>query len=188
MTVTEYVTTDEGRIPLAEYAKNNGLTIEEARATFAGYAERIEHVPNLDGLLGREERIRIAGWAGSDGHEDREEYCRRMVAEGLVVVVPADDELQIDIDEEAQYDQFIGQLDRLRRMYPSLRWIEHPSRNGLPGRHITVSTGSVLTAWQRIALQACMGSDPVRELLSACRIHRGDGVPTLFVEQAEPTP
>ena len=44
-----------------------------------------------------------------------------------------------------------------------------PSGSGLPHRHVIITLGKPMDLLARIALQACMGSDPTRELLSVRR-------------------
>lgn len=121
-----------------------------------------------------------------DVNERREDFMARMVAEGFVIVLPKPNELQIDIDTDEQFDNFIRASESLAMNW----WLEtpcvvetHPSKSGLPSRHITITLPFDVDPWQRIALQASLGSDPMRELLSSIRLMKGDVAPTLFVEQ-----
>jgi hypothetical protein len=122
-----------------------------------------------------------------DPNETRQGYIARMEAEGYRVVFPADNELQVDIDSDEQYAAFnkswpifCRDTQHYALEFPGKR--ETPSRSGLPRRHITVTLPFEVTPEQRIAWQAALGSDPVRELLSMLRLQRGDEHPTLFVE------
>lgn len=123
-----------------------------------------------------------------DGNELREAYVQRMKDEGFDVVLPADDELLVDIDDEAQYAAFqkswpIFERDIALIFAYAPTYVERPSRSGLPSRHITVRLPfEIHDPMERIAWQGALGSDPCRELLSAIRSTRGDIHPTLFVE------
>lgn len=52
----------------------------------------------------------------------------------------------------------------------------------IPARHIRIQLPWELTDWERIAWQAALGSDPVRELLSCLRLRKGDAHPTMLIE------
>ena len=125
-----------------------------------------------------------------DSNETRKAYMARMIEEGNKIVLPADDELQVDIDDELQYANFqrcwpIFERDIGAWFMDAPTYTEAPSRSGLPSRHITVKLPfTIESPEERIAWQAALGSDPVRELLSALRSQRGDECPTLFVEKA----
>ena len=120
---------------------------------------------------------------GYDMNEVRRDYIAKVTAEGKRVVIPSAYELQLDIDSEEQYAVFLRSAEVvLRNWADSVEIEEHPSSSGLPRRHITLTLPFEVGPWQRIALQAALGSDPVRELLSATRLLRGDDYPTLFVE------
>jgi hypothetical protein len=121
-----------------------------------------------------------------DVNEGREDFMARMISQGFKIVLPAENELQIDIDDDAQFEIF----SRASESFAKNWWLDsaspsveiHPSKSGLPSRHVTITLPFSITPWQRIALQASLGSDPMRELLSSIRLMKGDIAPTLFVE------
>lgn len=115
-------------------------------------------------------------------NESREHYISRMEEEGNKIVYPKENELQIDIDSDLQYAIYQAQMVVMYREF-SLDVVETVSRNGLPGRHITITLPFEVSDIERIAFQAALGSDPLRELLSIFRHQRGDDYPTLFVEK-----
>lgn len=134
------------------------------------YAGRIRH-PNTD--------------LNYDFNEARENYLSRVKDQGLVVVTPQDNQLQIDIDNQQQYEAFLYAMKVVTSNWDDSYLIDiedHPSKSGLPSRHITVTLPFKVDPWQRIALQAALGSDPIRELLSATRLFRNEPNPTMFVE------
>lgn len=116
----------------------------------------------------------------------RMEVAQRQAAErGLVVTKPAVNELFIDIDNEESYAVFNANIGRVAACLPC-EAEEWDSPSGRPGhRHIlvTFAPSVVLTDIERIALQAVLGSDRVREVLSWQRAFKGVRCPTLFFEK-----
>lgn len=122
-----------------------------------------------------------------DINEARAVYIARMLAEGNKILYPEDNELLIDIDSEDHYNTFLNSFHILARECfeeygQTLTWSEKESRSGYPRKHIYIRLPFEVDVWQRIAWQAALGSDPVRELLSSIRALRGDEHPTLLVE------
>lgn len=112
--------------------------------------------------------------------EKREEKC---LAQNSRIVYPTDWEIQLDIDNEHSYLLFNNQI-RIARQYLSIVGIEeHPSKSGLPKRHITITLDYKVTPLERIALQACLGSDRIRELLGFMRLNLKQTNPTCFFEK-----
>lgn len=104
----------------------------------------------------------------------------------MVVVVPQADQIQLDIDNHASREIW----ERVRPVLESRFDIscveEHPSKSGGIKKHVTVTfMKPLMSPMERILLQACLGSDPVRELLSYYRVLERDPVPTLFIEKRE---
>ena len=99
----------------------------------------------------------------------------------LVCCIPGKTDLQIDLDTEDQYKQFckaFSVMSRYRSLeIVSLQW----SRSGAPHRHIYLNTTRVSDT-KRVALQAMLGSDVVRENLSMQRIACGYKNPTVLFE------
>ena len=125
----------------------------------------------------------------SDPNETRKMFIERCLKKGLTIKIPAANELQIDIDCEAHYEQYKRSsaifFREVQAQYgpSSFEIEEHFSKSGPPRRHITIKLPwDITTSWERIAWQAALGSDSVRELLSAVRYSRDDEVPTLFAE------
>ena len=104
---------------------------------------------------------------------------------GLFVVVPGEDEIQLDIDDDESLAHYAAMVKVLESsgvyVYEKSRTV---SRGGNWHIVVTLSTGGVLSDYARIALQAALGSDRKRELLSAMRLllHL-DRPPTVFFEE-----
>jgi len=115
-------------------------------------------------------------------NENRQDYINRMVVQGYKIVIPEPNEIQIDIDSRYQERIFREQLEILHREFGDLEVIETESKGGPPGKHFRIFFVRELSALERIAYQAALGSDPMRELLSIFRLERGDTEPSLLVE------
>lgn len=118
-------------------------------------------------------------WAADD--ERRKRACEER---GLVIRRPADNELLVDIDTAEQLAVFHIAKARLGPLV-----IDHdmwPSPSGRPGRyHASVRLSRQLRDDQeRILLQAVLGSDLMRELLSFMRLDAGVDDATVFFERA----
>ena len=113
--------------------------------------------------------------------------CEEIAAQRRqVVVVPRDDELQIDIDSEEAWVEFNRRLLILFSDH-DFRMTVSPSRSGLPKRHVTlVFPGCIFSNPSRIMLQAALGDDPMRVVLSARRDWvRGETYPSKLFENPE---
>jgi len=114
----------------------------------------------------------------------KNEMAHKKVAdENLLIIYPEDDVLQIDIDNEHSYLLFTNQVMILSKFMQVQKWDVTPSKSGLPKRHITVSLGRAVSSLERLALQAMLGSDRIRELLGFVRLQQGELHPTLFFER-----
>lgn len=104
-------------------------------------------------------------------------------AKGCVIVVPAPNELFIDIDDAASLAMFYDNVWKLADLVKGFR--RAPSPSGKIGReHITVTLSrDVRDAFERILLQTLLGSDRVHEALSWCCATRGIDNPTVFFER-----
>lgn len=95
------------------------------------------------------------------------------------VVKAKPNQLFIDIDTKAQYETFklmFHLFDKHFFLIPyggyegkKQKWEEHPSKQGLPHRHIVVTLNGEQSLITRIAMQAVLSSDPMREMLSIRR-------------------
>jgi len=114
------------------------------------------------------------------------EYAQKNAKlKGLDIVLPYPNQLQLDIDSEADYEAFNKNLAKFRLHVGSVSIYEdHPSKSGDPGkRHITLRFEQDLTPLDRILFQLFLGSDRTRELLSYIRYVNDDPNPTLFYEK-----
>lgn len=131
--------------------------------------EHFEHVPDA---------------SSGDGILRTYEQCQKW-AETLKcgLLIANDKQLFVDLDTEEQYTQFKFQIKLLKKHFWFSGWTEAPSMSGLPHRHIVVTMHDAYPVMTRIALQACLGSDPTRELLSVRRAHNNEDNVVIFFEK-----
>lgn len=103
--------------------------------------------------------------------------------EGYEVVTADDHTLQIDYDQTILPDDFQDKLNLLRQRtgIQNLRWWKLPSKSG--NLHVTIKLPIAMSAQERIAWQAALGSDPKREMLGLIRVAMGNESPILFFEK-----
>lgn len=106
-------------------------------------------------------------------------FIQKMRTEGHDIVLPDDNQLQLDLDTDAHWSTFKRSWPIFEREYPGSTFKLTFSRHG--NRHVHIDTTFDMTHWERIAWQGALGSDPVRELLSCVRHHQGVPDPVLLV-------
>ncbi len=109
-------------------------------------------------------------------------------ARGLVIRLPAANELFVDIDTAADFKLFHHLLSILEEYEPVLGYEVTPSASGGDHKHVIVRLArDVASDDERVLLQAVLGSDRVRELLSFARIRsKAREHPVLFFEKPPP--
>lgn len=118
-----------------------------------------------------------------DPDQAYESYVATVEEKGGRVVLPGQQELQIDLDSAEAWETFLARWQGfMEPNYPAAGYVAAPSRSGLPKRHVTVTMPFPVTEAERIAWQAALGSDWLRELLSLRRLNNGWEHPTLFAE------
>ena len=121
--------------------------------------------------------------------ESREEYMARKEEEGYKIFLPGPNELLLDIDDQESFEEFKIRFGRLSDEIYS-------DGGGLPSyeefnskteghKHICVTMPFEVNNIERICLQALLGSDHVREILSLFRYWRKDPHPTLLARKEE---
>ena len=123
--------------------------------------------------------------SGCDTHREKvEEAAKR---KGCHIVEPVDNELFIDIDDQASLTMFHNQIGIVCAIFDKqgvTSWRFLPSPSGLPDHcHIIVSLPINPSSLMRIALQALLGSDRLHELLSFGALREGAEMPTLRFEK-----
>ncbi len=100
---------------------------------------------------------------------------------GLVVKIPTDRELFLDLDSRADFEHFQKTIATV----PNVKgWVRTPSKSGYPKCHVVVTlTEPVLNNEHRILLQACLGSDRLHELLCFLASRQGNPCPSVLFEK-----
>jgi hypothetical protein len=135
-----------------------------------------------DGLINSDLEIKTIEY-DPNGNPNSQRAVVVAAHENLDVVYPKDNQLLIDIDNQHSFLLYHKQMDIMRKYLGATEEAIAPSRNGGEGRHITVTLDHPITELERIALQACLGSDRVRELLGFVQYKNNDPHPTLFLEK-----
>ncbi len=105
---------------------------------------------------------------------------------GLTIRYPKENELFLDIDSEEDFTRFLELFTVLiQNSAPGHNYDAWPSKSGLPKRHVVVTLPHpVVNEMGRVTLQAILGSDRKRELLSWLAITKDlNPEPTLFFEK-----
>lgn len=115
---------------------------------------------------------------------DPEEEAQRR---GCVVVRPKPNELFVDIDNQEGLNAFHFTLEIFNRESTApITFSSTPSSSGEPFHfHMVVTWPTpIVDPFQRLGLQAILGSDRIREALGWLRAARGDDDSSVFFEKA----
>ena len=103
---------------------------------------------------------------------------------GLKIVDADAFTLQLDLDSLSTFEVFVYRrlpslisFIAIKRVY----WTESKSGN----RHVYIELPTAMPVEERIALQASLGSDPVREFLNLMRVKAGTEHPILLFEKPD---
>ncbi len=99
---------------------------------------------------------------------------------GQVVVFPKPNQLQIDIDDIDQLNEFERRLGFLFGWFPEGTKIDRNPSKSPDHLHITITfpQDKVFSEWERLAMQSALNSDPIREYLNVARLLAGVQNPT----------
>jgi hypothetical protein len=104
---------------------------------------------------------------------------------GLIVMRPDKTQLFLDLDTPAQMQQYESKREMVGRFFDfreTDRWV---SKSG-QGHHVVLTGPDGFSVEARIALQAALGSDPAKELLSIKRVKEGLIDPVLLFRPGKP--
>ena len=90
-----------------------------------------------------------------------EKYCRE---NHVKIVLPEPRQLQLDIDSPTLPESYTEQLYILNQINPVVMESTTKSKSG--NLHVYITLTNDITPIERVMLQACMGSDIKRELLT----------------------
>jgi hypothetical protein len=126
----------------------------------------------------------FCGYCGF-GCIDHALWCdKKLTEEGLdkqfYVRVSNPFELQIDCDHPDDVKFCLAQMKVIKETIGIKGYVITKSKSG--NRHVIIRTKRCMDEFERIALQACLGSDRKRELLSLYGVMEGHGNPILLIE------
>jgi hypothetical protein len=105
--------------------------------------------------------------------------------DGFDVVWPELDQVLLDLDDQNAMEHYERILPMAKDIFGAVERRRWRSKSG-QGWHVVVEVDHELTAIQRVALQAAMGSDRKRELMATARaMRRDEHVSVLFKPPAE---
>lgn len=99
----------------------------------------------------------------------------------LDIILPDNNQLLVDLDDYASQQAYERTIPLIAETYGLKDVTETVSRSGNLHRIVTLNTN--ISATERIALQAILGSDRRREAHSLRRLRQGEQNPTLFFEK-----
>ncbi len=116
-------------------------------------------------------------------HRTKDEIQEIAAKQGMVAVIPLPNELQLDIDSPGATLQDLNQEVVAALADNGIIFIGHLITKSKSGNtHIHLGLNKELDQGLRIALQAALGSDPVREALAVCRKREGSDTPCVLFE------
>jgi len=110
---------------------------------------------------------------------------------GLIVVKPADNQLQIDIDSEEALIEFWRRFNCFVMVKPFEFEFSHHQVDVKPSQrqghyHVTITVeGKTFSPLERIAYQAALNDDPLRVFLNMRRVYVGVEDPTRLFEKPQ---
>lgn len=90
---------------------------------------------------------------------------------GCELLLPDDHTIQLDLDDGYSQKVLDNGLEIIRQTMKANVVDDYRSKGG--GRHVIISTSLPLSDFERIAIQAFLGSDPKREALAWRRLKLG---------------
>jgi hypothetical protein len=99
------------------------------------------------------------------------------------VVVANDNTIQVDLDEETSCDIFRQNYNVIKGIIGPHKLIKSLSKS--KRLHVTIKTTKSIKPIERIAIQAFLGSDPLREALNYRNTKTKQKNPILFIESKE---
>lgn len=116
---------------------------------------------------------------------DPREYAPDKAARlGLTLVMPKDDELFIDLDSPDAMARFSLLFDdEFTQVYPLASVKFTTSSGGNIHAYVTVPELKPLKMEERLALEAALGGDPLRQMIAVKHHREGYAYPSVFFEK-----
>lgn len=145
-----------------------------------------EEANGIGGILCRD-HVRSGGSGGereggAEMSEPREHAPDKAARLGMELVEPKPDEVFVDLDGEAALDEFLCRWNNFIAVYPLSTVQFTTSKSGNYHAYVRVPDLSPLRTEERIAMQAALGSDPLREMIALEHHRDGYEYPCVFFE------
>jgi hypothetical protein len=96
----------------------------------------------------------------------------KALSEGATIIRDTPTTLLLDLDSDGDLRRYKSALPRMQRNFRIVEKLRYESKT--PGHyHVVLKTSSATTIYERIALQAMLGSDPIREAMLLVKIQNG---------------
>ena len=127
----------------------------------------------------------FCGYCDFSKYVDHAAHCDHLIHKGGIedkyeVVVADDLHLQIDCDDVDDVKFCLKQMKILAHAVTIEGYKITKSKSG--NRHVIIKLAKPYAQWERIAMQACLGSDRVREVLNLIACMMGHKDPILLIE------
>lgn len=118
-------------------------------------------------------------------YEDHVAHCEELIKkwgieEEYEVVVADDYHIQVDCDKVEDAKECLKRLKMLAEAVEIVGYKITRSKSG--NRHVIIKTKQPWNAYSRIAMQAILGSDPIREMLNFTATVKNHKNPILLIE------
>ena len=124
--------------------------------------------------------VNNAGTSIANSYDDSVAYAKTL---GCVVKLPKGDEVFVDIDSGAAFDEYRTRLLWYRTQCAITEVSVTPSKSGFPHVHIVLRAPHTLTDMEHIAIAALLGSCPNAVLCSLRNAQHFDISPVRFFEK-----
>lgn len=117
----------------------------------------------------------------SENYNSLENAQQLAESRNQVIVFPANNELQIDIDNQAQHEHVMANIQELQDLLGITKVTTKPSKTS-GHYHLYVTLNREINEGERQLAQAALGDDPVRVKLNYKRFLAGDMKSTRLFE------
>lgn len=112
---------------------------------------------------------------GKSTPEDVASCIDKASKEGFTVIRGNHNTLLLDLDGEDRLNYYEMILPKVKKNFELIELTRYKSKSG-KNWHVVLQTNMILTVSTRVALQAILGSDPIKEMLSLVKLK--NNVPT----------
>lgn len=120
-----------------------------------------------------------------EGPEEFSKQMEQAAAKGAAITYGSPNQLLLDLNGTIAITRYLSMLSRVKSLFGATLIREYESKSGPGHFHVVLSLEKEHSAEARIAMQAALGSDPVRELLALARLAHGVKEPSALFRWPE---